>query len=89
MNYLNQQMKKIYIKLILMVCIAISACTNDIPEQTRELLHGVWARTGFKEKIPVLYTPENIAASFEDTVLYYVIDPLYHSLSNDSVYNLL
>jgi hypothetical protein len=86
MHYLNQQMKKIYIKLILMVCIAISACTNDIPEQTRELLHGVWARTGYKEKIPVLYTPENIAASFEDTVLYYVIDPLYHSLSNDSVY---
>jgi len=79
-------MQKKYVKIILMVCMAISACTNDIPEQTRELLHGVWARTGYKEKIPILYTPENIAASFEDTVLYYVIDPLYHSLSNDSVY---
>ena len=67
MNW-KRQMKNVYIKLILMVCIAISACTNDIPKQTRELLHGVWARTGYKEKIPVLYTPENIAASFEDTV---------------------
>ena len=85
MNYLNQQMKKIYIKLILLVCIAISACTNDIPEQTRELLHGVWARTGFKEKIPVLYTQENIAASFEDTMLHIVVDPLYHSMSIDTI----
>lgn len=74
--------KKLMISV--MFSMLVFSCSNDIPVQTHELLHGVWVRQGFMERLAQLYSVDAVLDSFNDSIEYLIVDPLYNSLDRDS-----